>query len=58
MQDMAKIKRNPTAENIANEILKNYNPESVEDMQEALRDIFGPMFEGLLRGRTESPFRL
>ena len=50
MQDMAKIKRNPAAENIANEILRNYNPESVEDMQEALRDIFGPMFEGLLKG--------
>lgn len=47
---MAKIKRNPAAESIANEILKNYNPESVEDMQEALRDIFGPMFEGLLKG--------
>lgn len=50
MEDMAKIKRNPAAESIANEILKNYNPESVEDMQEALKDIFGPMFEGLLRG--------
>ena len=50
MEDMAKIKRNPAAENIANEILKNYNPESVEDMQEALKDIFGPMFEGLLKG--------
>ena len=50
MEDMAKIKRNPAAENIANEILKNYNPESVEDIQEALKDIFGPMFEGLLKG--------
>ena len=50
MEDMAKIKRNPAAESIANEILKNYNPESVEDMQEALKDIFGPMFEGLLKG--------
>ncbi len=47
---MAKIKRNPAAESIADQILKNYNPESVEDMQEALRDIFGPMFEGLLKG--------
>ena len=50
MEDMAKIKRNPAAESIANEILKNYNPESVEDMQNALKDIFGPMFEGLLKG--------
>lgn len=50
MEDMAKIKRNPAAESIAYEILKNYNPESVEDMQAALKDIFGPMFEGLLKG--------
>ena len=50
MQAMAKIKRNPAAQSIADQILENYNPESVEDMQEALRDIFGPMFEGLLKG--------
>ena len=50
MQDMAKIKRNPAAVEIANKILENYNPESVEDMQDALKDIFGPMFEGLLKG--------
>lgn len=50
MQDMAKIKRNPAAKEIANRILSEYNPESVEDMQEALRDIFGPVFEGLLKG--------
>ena len=50
MQDMAKIKRNPAAVDIANKILENYNPESVEDMQEALKEIFGPMFEGLLKG--------
>ena len=35
MQDMAKIKRNPAAKEIANRILSEYNPESVEDMQEA-----------------------
>ena len=50
MQDMAKIKRNPAAEEIANKILSEYNPESVEDMQDALKEIFGPMFEGLLKG--------
>lgn len=50
MQDMAKVKRNPAAEAIASRILSEYNPESVEDMQNALRDIFGPMFEGLLKG--------
>lgn len=50
MQDMAKIKRNPAAVAIANKILNEYNCESVEDMQDALKDIFGPMFEGLLKG--------
>lgn len=50
MQDMAKIKRNPAAVAIANQILDQYNPESVEDMQDALKEIFGPMFEGLLKG--------
>jgi len=50
MQDMAKIKRNPAAESIANRIIDEYNCESVEDMQAALKDIFGPMFEGLLKG--------
>ena len=45
-----KIKRNPAAVEIANKILENYNPESVEDMQDALKEIFGPMFEGLLKG--------
>ena len=54
MQDMAKIKRNPAAESIANSILENYNPESVEDMQNALKDIFGPMFEGLLKGELNN----
>ena len=50
MQDMAKIKRNPAALNIANQILEQYDCESVEDMQDALKEIFGPMFEGLLKG--------
>ena len=50
MQDMAKIKRNPAAESIANSIIENYKCESVADMQDALKEIFGPMFDGLLKG--------
>ena len=50
MQDMAKIKRNPAAESIVKSIIENYKCESVADMQDALKDIFGPMFEGLLKG--------
>jgi len=50
MQDMAKIKRNPVAVEIANKILEEYKCGNVEDMQDALKEIFGPMFEGLLKG--------
>ena len=48
--DMAKIKRSHAAEDSAMQILKNYKPESVEDMQSALKEIFGPMFENMLKG--------
>ena len=47
---MAKTKRNPAAEDIAMKILQEYKPESVEDMQSALKEIFGPMFENMLKG--------
>ena len=50
MQDMAKIERNPAAVEIANKILEEYKCGNVEDMQDALKEIFGPMFEGLLKG--------
>lgn len=37
MKDMTKITRNPAVEKIAAAILKEYQPESVADMQEALK---------------------
>ena len=46
MNEMSKIKRNPAAVKIANEILKEYDCDSVADMQDALKEIFGPLFEG------------
>ena len=30
--------------------IEQYQPKSVEDMQEALKDIFGPMFESMQKG--------
>lgn len=54
MNDMAKIKRNPAAVKIAEAILNEYNPESVGDMQDALKDIFGPLFESMLKGELNS----
>ncbi|MFS0750925.1 IS256 family transposase [Oceanobacillus sp. 1P07AA] len=47
---MAKPKKNPNSEELANKIIEKYQPESVEDMQNALKDIFGPMFESMLKG--------
>ena len=38
----------------AQAIPDQYQPKSVEDMQEALKDIFGPMFEAMLQGEMNS----
>ena len=51
---MAKIKRDPKAVALAQEILDHYNPESVEDMDEALKEIFGPLFESMLQGELSN----
>nr|WP_226683822.1 IS256 family transposase [Sutcliffiella horikoshii] len=50
MIGMTKKDRNAKANDLAKQILENYQPESVQDMQEALKDIFGPMFESMLKG--------
>ncbi|SDN91363.1 Transposase, Mutator family [Tenuibacillus multivorans] len=47
---MTKIKRDPKSVNLANKIIEEYQPKSVEEMQNALKDIFGPMFEAMLKG--------
>jgi len=47
---MVKKDRNAKASELAKQILETYEPESVQDMQEALKDIFGPMFESMLKG--------
>ena len=40
-------------EAIAKAILEQYKPKTAEEMQSALRDIFGPMFEAILQGEME-----
>lgn len=47
-------KRNPAALKIANDIITAYKPESVEEMHEAIKDVFGPMFEAILNGEMEN----
>ena len=54
VSEMAKIKRNPAAEKIAKAILEEYEVGSVEDMQSALKDVFGPMFEAMLKGELNN----
>mgnify|MGYP001781254528 CR=1 FL=1 len=44
----------PKAVALAQEILEHYNSESVEDMDEALKEIFGPLFESMLQGELNS----
>ena len=48
-----RIKRNPKGEAIAKMIMEQYSPESREDMQEAMKDIFGPIFEAMLQGEMD-----
>lgn len=47
---MAKIKRDPKTVELAKQIIDTYNPKDVSDMNEALKDLFGPMFETMLQG--------
>ena len=39
---------------LAQAIIDQYQPQSVEDMQDALKDSFGPMFEAMLQGEMNS----
>lgn len=47
-------KRNTKGAAIAQAILEQYQPQTKEDMQEAIKDIFGPMFEAMLQGEMET----
>ena len=49
-----KNKRSEASRAIAQAIIEQYQPTSAEDMQDALRDIFGPMFEAMLQGEMDS----
>lgn len=39
---------------MAKEIIAKYKPKTVADMQDALKDIFGPMFEAMLNGEMDN----
>lgn len=48
-----KNKRNAAGMAIAQAILEQYQPTNAEEMQDALRDVFGPMFEAMLQGEMD-----
>ncbi|HCK7623103.1 TPA: transposase, partial [Salmonella enterica subsp. enterica serovar Paratyphi A] len=50
MISVGKLKRDPNSVELANKIIEQYQPKSVEEMQAALKDLFGPMFESMLKG--------
>lgn len=52
--DMARIKRDPKKVALAQAIIDAYTPESVEDMNDALKDLFGPLFESMLQGEMNN----
>jgi len=51
---MTKNNRNPNAASLAESIINAYHPSSVQEMQDALKDIFGPMFEAMLKGEIDN----
>ena len=53
---MAKCKTPPTTpgEQIVQQILNNYDIKSAEDVQDVLKQIFGPIFESMLKGEMEN----
>lgn len=48
-----KSKHIETGRMIAKTILEQYRPTNQEEMQDALKDIFGPMFEAMLQGEMD-----
>ena len=47
-------KRSEASRAIAQAIIDQYQPSNAEEMQDALKDIFGPMFEAMLQGEMDS----
>jgi putative transposase len=51
---MPKIKRDQKAVELAEKIITEYKPKTVADMESALKNIFGPMFESMLQGEMNA----
>ncbi len=51
---MKRKNRDTPGRRIAQAIIAAYKPKSVAQMQAALKEVFGPMFEAMLNGEMES----
>ena len=51
---MKRKNRDIPGRRIAQAIIAEYKPQSVAEMQSALKEVFGPMFEAMLNGEMES----
>ena len=51
---MAKKKRNPERIRLVKELLAEYQPKDLFELQDVLKDIFGPLMEDMLQGELDS----
>lgn len=52
---MAKRKMTPTpAENITRQIMEAYQPKDAQEIQDAVKQIFAPIFEAALKGEMDN----
>lgn len=51
---LARQKRSKQQSDFAKHIIEEYEPKSVEDIQDALKDIFGPLFETMLQAELDN----
>jgi len=47
-------RKNESKNKLVEAILEEYQPETARDVQEALKDVFGPIFEAMLQGEMNS----
>lgn len=53
---MARIKNDSKKVTLAQAVFEVYNLEWVEDMNDALKGLFGPLFESMLQGEMNNHF--
>lgn len=54
VMSVRKNKRSEASKAIAKAILEQYQPKNSKEMQDALKYIFGPMFEAILQGEMDN----